>query len=583
MELGLTGKVAIVAASSKGLGRACAEALAREGAKVVINGRRPEELARAAQEIRQVMAVSGAEVHTVAGDITQPEDVQRLFKAALARFGQLDILVTNGGGPSPGKFADLSEADWQAGLDTTLWPTLRLIRAAVPHLQAARERGGGRIINIVSTSVKQPIPGLFLSNALRPAVIGLAKSLSAELAPDGILVNNVCPGSFDTDRIKHVYEARAAGTSLTLEEVAAQAAESHSAGASRRPARTGPCRRLPRVRQSCLSHRADHLGRRWPGQFAVRLTSMSKYHHALPGLLLCLFCAAFCPATAAAPQTALNQQLLTAAGDGDPALVRYLLAQGASVNARDELGRTPLMNAVFSTNMNGNALPCVKILLQHKANVNACDKQGLTPLMFASDVHIMGTLLHHGAKIDAVDDEGETALMQDINGKANLSCVYFLLARGASPFATNKAGATVLMYTAGSRYSESLLPALLRRHLNVNARSRDGGTALISAAYSPNIPAMKMLLDHGALINARGKDGETALMAAAHEGTGEAVTFLVKRGADVNIQNKDGDAALKIVLSNEWVTLPEVQLLLDHGANVNLPRQRRRYGRWSKP
>ena len=225
MELGLTGKVAIVAASSQGLGRACAEALAREGARVVINGRRPETLAQAAQAIRQVMAVKGADVHTVAGDVTDPEAINRLIKATLARFGQLDILVTNGGGPSPGKFAALSERDWQAGLDSTLWPVLRLIRAAIPHLTDAKERGGGRIINIVSTSVKQPIPGLFLSNALRPAVIGLAKSLSVELAPDGILVNNVCPGSFDTARIKHVYEARAEGTPYTVEQVAAQAAE----------------------------------------------------------------------------------------------------------------------------------------------------------------------------------------------------------------------------------------------------------------------------------------------------------------------------------------------------------------------
>jgi len=225
MELGLNGKVALVAAASKGLGRACAEALAREGAKVVITGRRPEELARAAQEIRQVMAVSGADVHTVTGDVTHPEDIQRLFKATLARFGQLDILVTNSGGPSPGRFAELSEADWQTGLENTLWPVLRLIRAAVPHLQAAKARGGGRIINIVSTSVKQPIPGLLLSNALRPAVIGLAKSLSVELAPDGILVNNVCPGSFDTDRIRHVYQARTEGTAFTAEQIAAEAAK----------------------------------------------------------------------------------------------------------------------------------------------------------------------------------------------------------------------------------------------------------------------------------------------------------------------------------------------------------------------
>jgi 3-oxoacyl-[acyl-carrier protein] reductase len=232
MNLGLDGKVALVVASSQGLGRACAEALAREGAKVILNGRRPDELAKTAQEIRKVMdAGRGAEVHTVKGDVTHPEEIARIVRASLTRFGQLDILVTNGGGPSPGRFTDLSERDWQTGLDATLWPVLRLIRQTLPALQGAKERGGGRIINIVSTSVKQPIPGLFLSNALRPAVIGLAKSLAAELAPDGILVNNICPGSFDTDRIKHVYEARLADNpDLTLEQITAQAVQSIPVG-----------------------------------------------------------------------------------------------------------------------------------------------------------------------------------------------------------------------------------------------------------------------------------------------------------------------------------------------------------------
>src|SRR3569833_4002400 len=107
MDLGIAGKVALVTASSQGLGKACAETLAREGAKVVINGRRPDELAKTAQEIRQVMALRDADVHTVAGDVTQPDDVTRLLKATIAKFGQLDILITNGGGPAPGKFVDL--------------------------------------------------------------------------------------------------------------------------------------------------------------------------------------------------------------------------------------------------------------------------------------------------------------------------------------------------------------------------------------------------------------------------------------------------------------------------------------------
>jgi len=225
MDLGIAGKVALVTASSQGLGKACAEMLAREGAKVVINGRRPDELAKTAQEIRQVMALRDADVHTVAGDVTQPDDVTRLLKATIAKFGQLDILNTNGGGPAPGKFVDLDENAWLQAVDSTLMPVVRLVRQCFPYLRDAKERGGGRIVNIVSTSVKQPIPGLLLSNAIRPAVIGLAKTLASEFAEYGILVNNVCPGSFDTARIRHLYENRAQGTALTPEQVAEEAAK----------------------------------------------------------------------------------------------------------------------------------------------------------------------------------------------------------------------------------------------------------------------------------------------------------------------------------------------------------------------
>jgi 3-oxoacyl-[acyl-carrier protein] reductase len=222
MNLDLNGKVALVAASSKGLGYAAAEALVREGASVVINGRRPDELARTAQQLRKL---SGGEIHTISGDLTVHEEIARMVKAATARFGKLDIVITNSGGPKPGKFVDQGEEDWQDAVNATLWPVVRLIRCALPYLQEAKERGGGRIINIVSTSVKQPIPGLLFSNALRPAVIGLAKTLSQELAADKILVNNVCPGSFDTSRIKLLYESRAKSSGLTVEEVAAKSLE----------------------------------------------------------------------------------------------------------------------------------------------------------------------------------------------------------------------------------------------------------------------------------------------------------------------------------------------------------------------
>jgi 3-oxoacyl-[acyl-carrier protein] reductase len=221
MDLGLAGKVALIAASSRGLGRACAEEFVREGARVVICGRRPEELAKAARGLRDLAGDGAANVHTVTADITRADDITRLVKATAARFGQLDILVTNSGGPRAGTFDKLDEEDWQAGLDSTLWPVIRLIRAAMPYLAAARERsGGGRIINICSTSVKQPIPGLLLSNSIRSAVVGLAKTLSREIAAEGILVNNVCPGSFDTERIAALYARRAEDSGRSVEEVA---------------------------------------------------------------------------------------------------------------------------------------------------------------------------------------------------------------------------------------------------------------------------------------------------------------------------------------------------------------------------
>ena len=239
MNLGLEGRVALVTAASEGLGRACAESLAREGARVVINGRRPDALAKAASEIRQVMSVKGADVHTVAGDVGSEHDINRMVKATLAKFGQLDILITNGGGPKPGTFATSDDAAWQDALDGTLWPVVRLVRQCLPHLRDAKARGGGRILNIVSTSVKQPIPGLMLSNAVRPAVIGLAKTLAAELAPDGILVNNLCPGSFDTARIRHVYEARAAAQGISVEQAAEAGAKAIPLGRLGQPSELG--------------------------------------------------------------------------------------------------------------------------------------------------------------------------------------------------------------------------------------------------------------------------------------------------------------------------------------------------------
>lgn len=195
MDLGLKGKVALVLAASKGLGRASAAALAAEGASVVIGARNKDRLDATAQEIQRE---TGNRIVPVPTDVTIAEDIERIVTATVQAFGRLDILVNNAGGPPPGKFDAFDDAQWLAAFELNLLSAVRFIRLAVPHL---RQAGGGRIINIVSTSVKQPIDNLLLSNAIRPGVVGLAKSLSTELAPDKITINNVCPGRILTDRL----------------------------------------------------------------------------------------------------------------------------------------------------------------------------------------------------------------------------------------------------------------------------------------------------------------------------------------------------------------------------------------------
>jgi 3-oxoacyl-[acyl-carrier protein] reductase len=199
MDLGLQDKVAIVMAASKGLGRACATALAAEGARVTIGARNAQVLEKTAQEIQQT---TRSRVLAVPTDVTKEEDVEAIVAATVREFGRIDILVNNAGGPPAGKFASFGDAHWQAAFELNLLSTVRLVRLVLPHM---RTTGSGRIITIVSTSVKQPIDGLLLSNAIRSGVVGLTKTLSVELAPDNITVNNVCPGRILTDRLRQVY------------------------------------------------------------------------------------------------------------------------------------------------------------------------------------------------------------------------------------------------------------------------------------------------------------------------------------------------------------------------------------------
>lgn len=219
MDLGLRDKVAIVMAASKGLGRACAAALAAEGARVAIGARGAQALEKTAQEIQ---AASESRVLAVPTDVTRAEDLEAIVAATVREFGRIDILVNNAGGPPAGSFESFGDAQWQAAFELNLLSTVRLIRLVLPHM---RKTGSGRIITIVSTSVKQPIDGLLLSNAIRSGVVGLAKTLSVELAPDNITVNNVCPGRFLTDRLRqiyHIHERVQRGTSeeAVLKEMA---------------------------------------------------------------------------------------------------------------------------------------------------------------------------------------------------------------------------------------------------------------------------------------------------------------------------------------------------------------------------
>lgn len=214
MDLGLQGKVAIVAASSKGLGRATALCLAREGALVTVNGRDAERLAATAAEIREA---TGGDVIEIVNDLAYPEAAIDLIEETVRRRGRLDVLVCNAGGPPPGTFASFpDDQPWLDAINLNLMSTLRMTRAAIPHLEA---QGGGSITNIVSISVKQPIPNLVLSNTARTAVIGLARSLALEFAGQNIRVNNVCPGSILTDRIRSISEAESARTGEDLDAI----------------------------------------------------------------------------------------------------------------------------------------------------------------------------------------------------------------------------------------------------------------------------------------------------------------------------------------------------------------------------
>ena len=213
MELGLNGKAALVAGGSMGLGRAVALELAREGAKVAIGALDDPHLNEAAKLIHRE---TGGEVLAIPADVSDAAQAKGVVRKTIDHFGTLDILVNNAGGPPSADFIDIDETLWEKGFRLNLLSTILMTREAIPVMKAKR---WGRIINMTSISVKQPIDGLILSNTIRSGVIGLAKSLSNELAPFNVTVNSVCPGYTLTDRVRNLARTTAEKEGTTPEAV----------------------------------------------------------------------------------------------------------------------------------------------------------------------------------------------------------------------------------------------------------------------------------------------------------------------------------------------------------------------------
>ena len=216
MDLGLKGKVALVAAASTGLGRAVAEELAAEGASLILCARTEERLNATCDAIRQQF---GADVIDVAGDLSVRSDIERIVSNGVGRFGQIDILVTNNGGPPAGKFDSLSREDWENATRDLLMSVIELTNLVLPGM---KERRWGRILNITSIAVKQPVDNLMLSNSIRAAVTGFARTLANEVAEFGITVNNIMPGYTATERVNELADTLAKREDVDASDIRAR-------------------------------------------------------------------------------------------------------------------------------------------------------------------------------------------------------------------------------------------------------------------------------------------------------------------------------------------------------------------------
>lgn len=215
MDLGLKNKTAIVSAASQGLGFAVADELAAEGANLVICSRRPEAIEAAAESIRK----HGTEVIALAADVANPNDLKRLTETAMDRFGRIDILVTNSGGPPAGQFDALDRNAWENAVGLLLHSVVDLVRLVLPGMKAQK---WGRILNITSIASKQPVDNLMLSNSIRAGLTGFAKTLANEVAADGVTVNNILPGYTRTERLTELFDFIAEKEGISTDEVIAR-------------------------------------------------------------------------------------------------------------------------------------------------------------------------------------------------------------------------------------------------------------------------------------------------------------------------------------------------------------------------
>jgi 3-oxoacyl-[acyl-carrier protein] reductase len=235
MNLGLDRKIALVTASSQGLGFAAARELVREGACVMLNSHNQANLDNALASLRQEFGDS-APIAAFSADLTNAADCAALVEATVAKFGGLDILITNNGGPPKGTFESTTLAEYESGLQLTLLSVVYLLKAALPYLKAST---AATVLTVTSISAKEPIAGLHLSNVIRPAVVGLTKAIAQELGPSGIRANSILPGWTATDRVEYILGNRAKANGTTLEEEAAKITTGVPLGRMAEPAEFG--------------------------------------------------------------------------------------------------------------------------------------------------------------------------------------------------------------------------------------------------------------------------------------------------------------------------------------------------------